>query len=156
MQTKATNPLFLAAVLLLLRLLTPCACGKVTFTTLVSFSGTNGDGPLAGLVQGTDGNFYGTTLGGGSSDYGTVFKVTPNGTLTTLVSFNGNNGASPNVLTLGSDGNFYGTTTYGGITNSTWPPGMGTVFTVTTNGTLTTLVSFNGTNGVRPNALTLG
>ena len=70
--------------------------------------------------------------------YGTVFKVTTNGTLTTLVSFNGTNGANPYAaLTLGNDGNFYGTTSEGGSS------GYGTVFKVTTNGTLTTLVSFN-------------
>ena len=51
---------------------------------------------------------------GGSSGYGTVFKVTTNGTLTTLVAFNGSNGAYPYAaLTLGKDGNFYGTTSAG-------------------------------------------
>ena len=73
--------------------------------------------------------------------YGTVFKVTTNGTLTTLVSFNCTNGANPHAaLTLGNDGNFYGTTANGGSSSSI----DGTVFKVTTNGTLTTLVSFNG------------
>jgi uncharacterized repeat protein (TIGR03803 family) len=97
-------------------------------------------------------NFYGTTSLGGSSGDGTVFKVTPNGTLTTLVSFNGANGNSPwGGLTLGKDGNFYGTTQRGGSS------GNGTVFRVTTNGTLTTLVSFNGANGQNPeDTLTLG
>ena len=66
-------------------------------TTLVSFNGTNGAHPLAGLVLGSDGNFYGTTANGGSSDYGTVFKVTTNGVLTSLVSFNGTNGENPSA-----------------------------------------------------------
>lgn len=110
-------------------------------TTLVSFGGINGSYCASGLVQGTDGNFYGTTAGGGggwaASGGGTVFKMTPTGTLTTLVSFNGVNGNSPQApLIQGSDGNFYGTTTYGG------PGGGGTVFQVTTNGALTTLVAF--------------
>jgi uncharacterized repeat protein (TIGR03803 family) len=136
-----------------------------TLTTLVSFNFTNGACPEGTLTLGSDGNFYGTTAGGGitnsTSGYGmgTVFKVATNGTLTKLYSFTGgNDGATPlSSLSLGYDGNFYGTTEGGGITNSTYPSGMGTVFKVTTNGTLTTLVSFNPANGVRPRAsLTLG
>ena len=127
-------------------------------TALVSFSDTNGMWPFAALTLGNDGNFYGTTQNGGSSGYGTVFKMATNGTLTTLVSFSLTNGAQPHAgLTLGNDGNFYGTTSYGGITNSSYPHGSGTVFQVTTNGMLTTLASFSGTNGAAPFAgLTLG
>ena len=123
-----------------------------TLQTLVSFNGTNGENPIAALTLGNDGNFFGTTINGGSSSVGTVFKVTTNGALTTLVSFNNTNGAYPRAtLRLGSNGNFYGTTEEGGGS------GYGTVFKVTTNGTLTTLVSFNGTNGKYPIAgLTLG
>ena len=112
--------------------------------------------PYAGLTLGNDGNFYGTTSAAAwQRGYGTVFKVTTNGTLTTLVSFNRTNGANPPAaLTLGNDGNFYGTTSEAAQTQ---PVGMGTVFKVTTNGTLTTLVSFPLTNGAYPNAaLTLG
>ncbi|MCW5552787.1 MAG: immunoglobulin domain-containing protein [Verrucomicrobiae bacterium] len=135
-----------------------------TLTTLASFSSTNGANPEAGMTLGNDGNFYGTTYGGGitnpASPYGmgTVFKMTTSGTLTKLVAFNSANGAYPYAaLTLGPDGIFYGTTKYGGITNSTYPDGMGTVFKVTTNGLVTTLVSFTGTNGANPYAaLTLG
>ncbi|MGB7862147.1 MAG: choice-of-anchor tandem repeat GloVer-containing protein [Candidatus Sulfotelmatobacter sp.] len=89
------------------------------FTTLHSFDGTDGAGPN-GLVQGTDGNFYGTTGNGGainpcSADgggpgCGTVFEITPTGTLTTLHSFNGSDGYAPNGLIQGLDGKFYGTT----------------------------------------------
>jgi uncharacterized repeat protein (TIGR03803 family) len=128
-------------------------------TTLVSFYSTNGFYPVAGLTLGPDGNFYGTTLygttlyGGYYNGYGTVFKVTTNGVFTILVNFNGTNGAYPQAgLALGPDGNLYGTTSQGG-TNG----GTGTVFKLTTNGTLTTLVSFNNTNGAYPHAgLTLG
>ena len=57
-------------------------------TTLHSFSGADGAVPIAGLVQASDGNFYGTTaFGGTNSSGGTVFKITPSGTLTTLYSF---------------------------------------------------------------------
>jgi uncharacterized repeat protein (TIGR03803 family) len=108
-----------------------------TLTTRVSFNLSNGCNPSSGLVQGTDGNFYGTTDGGGAGGAGTVFKMTPAGGLTTLVSFHGADGNSPQApLVQGNDGNFYGTTVYGG-TN-----GLGTVFQVTPTGVLTTLVSF--------------
>ncbi len=129
-----------------------------TLTTLVSFNSTNGVAPYAGLTLGNDGNFYGTTRSGGTNDYGTVFLITTNGTLTTLVSFNGGNGATPYAgLALGTDGNFYGATSAGGVTNSTYPSGMGTLFRMTTNGTLITLYSFSGNDGASPLAeLTLG
>ena len=125
-----------------------------TLTGLVSFNIANGANPSAGLTQGSDGNFYGTTtFGGTNSGNGTVFKVTTNGVLTSLVSFNSSNGANPyGRLTMGNDSNFYGTT-YGGGTNGGW----GTVFKVTTNGVLTSMVSFNSNNGAYPLAgLTLG
>ena len=124
-----------------------------TVMPLVSFATTNGAYPEANLTPGPDGNFYGTTSLGGSFGYGTVFKVTTNGVLTTLVNFNNTNGANPMAsLTLGADGNFFGTTY--GLPGSTR---TGTVFKVTTNGVLTTLVNFNNTNGAKPNAsLTLG
>jgi uncharacterized repeat protein (TIGR03803 family) len=102
--------------------------------------------PEAGLVQGSDGNFYGTTNLGGSGVFGTVFEMTPAGVLTTLVSF-GSLGYSPTAgLVLGSDGNFYGTTNLGGA------DGLddGTVFKMTPAGALTTLFSFDGTNGANP------
>jgi uncharacterized repeat protein (TIGR03803 family) len=117
-------------------------------TTLVSFNGINGSHPAAGLVQGSDGNFYGTTLLGGANGFGTVFKMTSAGALTTLVSFDGDNGTFPlAALAQGTNGNFYGTTVGGG-TNG----GNGTVFEVTPAGVLTTLVVFYGSNGDYPAA----
>ena len=115
--------------------------------SLVSFAGPNGAFPNQ-LVAGTDGNFYGTTMHGGSSGYGTAFKVTTNGMLTSLASFTliGESGGYPSArLVLGRDGNFYGTTTYGGR-------GYKNVFRVTTEGVLTSIVSFTGDNGSSPYA----
>jgi uncharacterized repeat protein (TIGR03803 family) len=108
-----------------------------TLTTLASFGSTNGSYCISGLLQGSDGNFYGTTAGGGAGGGGTVFKMSQTGLLTTLVSFNGANGNSPQApLVQGTDGSFYGTTTYGG------PGGGGTVFKMTPTGALTTLAAF--------------
>ena len=124
-----------------------------TIQTICSFDSTNGAYPVAGLTLGNDGNFYGTTSQGGSTTNGTIFKVTPNGTLTTLVSFNGTNGISPQTfLTKGYDGNFYGTTSAGGL-NSTV---TGTFFQITPNGTLTTLGYFGNYPQIfLPSGLTL-
>jgi uncharacterized repeat protein (TIGR03803 family) len=125
-----------------------------TFTSLYSFTGTNdGGNPYAGLVQGSDSNFYGTTFSGGTNGYGTIFKFATNGTLATLVSFGKTNGAYPQAgLLQGSDGNFYGTTSAGGVYTNLSGLGYGTVFKLGTNGTLMTLVSFDGTNGASPEA----
>jgi uncharacterized repeat protein (TIGR03803 family) len=122
-------------------------CGTVfkitpsgTLTTLYNFDATDGEDPVAGLVQGTDGNFYGTTLYGGANGDGTVFKITPNGMLTTLHSFGSQvgDGTWPDGgLVQGTDGNFYGTTLIGGS-----HPDFGTVFSITPSGTLTILHSF--------------
>jgi uncharacterized repeat protein (TIGR03803 family) len=120
-----------------------------TFTTLHSFNSTNGANPYAGLVQGTNGKFYGTTRQGGANGYGTVFSITTGGILTTLHSFNGTDGSNPYAgLVQGTNGKFYGTTEYGGAN------GLGTVFSITTGGTLTTLHSFDGTvtDGANPYA----
>ena len=110
-----------------------------TLTTLVNFAGANGANPQSSLIQGTDGNFYGTTPDGGdlskcsSFGCGTVFKITPGGTLTTLYSFcaqtNCTDGADPlGGLVQATDGNFYGTTSAGGTR------GDGTVFKITPSG----------------------
>jgi uncharacterized repeat protein (TIGR03803 family) len=121
----------------------------VTFTTLHSFDGMDGQNPGAELVQGTDGNFYGTTLNGGANGYGSVFKITPSGTLTKLYSFcsqsNCPDGIGPNGLVQATDGDFYGTTGGGGANVY-----YGTVFKITSHGTFTTLYSFDGADGEFP------
>jgi uncharacterized repeat protein (TIGR03803 family) len=127
-----------------------------TVTPLVSFDGTNGVGLYEGssLIQGTDGNFYGASIAGGSAytgpntGYGTVFKMTPEGTITTLYNFCSKakcaDGYAPNgSLVQGTDGNFYGTTQLGGKgIHSDCLQGCGTVFKITPAGKLTTLYSF--------------
>lgn len=115
-----------------------------TFTTLANFS--NGTGATLrnetaySLVQGPDGNFYGTARDRGANDLGTIFKMTPDGTLTALYSFTGQaDGQSPTSgLALGSDGNFYGT-------NSS------AIFKITPAGTFTTLY-----NSLAPGSLAPG
>jgi uncharacterized repeat protein (TIGR03803 family) len=125
-----------------------------TFCTQAPCS--DGSFPLAGLIQGTDGNFYGTTDAGGASNNGTVFRITHAGALTTLYSFcaqpNCADGANPQgSLVQASDGNLYGTTSYGGNTVcSPRPGGCGTVFRITRQGALTTLHSFGESDGYNP------
>jgi uncharacterized repeat protein (TIGR03803 family) len=121
-----------------------------SLTTLVSFTGTNGAEPVAGLVQGTDGNFYGTTGEDGSINDGTVFKMTPAGSLTTLATFTGGNGDQPSAgLVQGTDGNFYGVTEQGG-SGAGIIAGPGTAFRVSPTGSLTSLASFDTANGLDP------
>ena len=106
---------------------------------------TDGVHPLDSLVQGSDGNFYGTTSGGGTNNAGIVFTITAQGTFSALHSFNGGDGYSPWAgLVQGSDSNFYGTTEYGGVSNA------GGVFQITSAGTLTLLYSFSGSDGEYP------
>jgi uncharacterized repeat protein (TIGR03803 family) len=113
-----------------------------TFTNLVNFDLANGAFPYYGsLITDSSGNLYGTTVQGGSTGLGTVFKVTPSGELTTLYSFclqnNCTDGLEPyGALVLGPDGNFYGTTAAGG-TNF-----QGTAFQLTPEGVLTTIYNF--------------
>jgi uncharacterized repeat protein (TIGR03803 family) len=131
-------------------------------TTLYSFCAqgypcNDGTHPYGGLLQATDGNFYGTTSSGGNFGDGTVFKITAGGALTPLHSFGGPDGANPYAgLIQGNDGNLYGTTSFGGhLGNSCgWVGGCGTVFEVTQTGALTTLHSFNSNlgEGVTPYA----
>ncbi|HXI82918.1 MAG TPA: choice-of-anchor tandem repeat GloVer-containing protein [Verrucomicrobiae bacterium] len=116
----------------------PSNAGAQTLATLYSFSGPPNDGfrPNA-LIQGSDGNFYGTTRLGGTNDYGTVFRISPDGNETNLHSFGGSSdGMEPFAgLMQASDGNFYGTTPVGGSNN------LGTIFRISPSGTYTMLYS---------------
>lgn len=110
-----------------------------TFTDLHNFNcALEGCNPeYDGLAQGRDGNLYGTAYSGGSYGLGSVFKVTPTGTVTTIYNFDGTTGSDPFAgLTLGTDGNLYGTTFDGGSF------GYGTIFKITPAGTLTVLHNF--------------
>ncbi len=153
----------------------PPGCGvifKVTsagaVSTLYSFqpgpNATENDPIPVSLIQGTDGNFYGTTQQGGIAGTGcvygcgTVFKVTPAGSGTVLYTFDQIHGSSPSgTLVEGTDGNFYGVTSSGGTgSNCTAVGGCGTIFKITPQGSLTSLHSFNATDGDIPESLILG
>jgi uncharacterized repeat protein (TIGR03803 family) len=127
--------------------LAPISSPAQTFTTLANFNQTDGYNPeYMALVQGFDGNYYGTTENGGSGFAGTVFKITPGGTLTTIYNFCSKTGCSDGAnpfsgLALATNGNLYGTTAGGGA------HGDGTVFEITAGGTLTTLYSFCSQTG---------
>jgi len=140
------------------------AAGKLT--TVYSFCSViqnstclDGAQPRFALVQGGDGNLYGTTSVGGNDGvnygYGTIFKITPTGTLTTIYNFPGYTQSS-SALIQGADGNFYGATAGGG--SGTYGAG-GTFFTVTPGGGLTTLYNFcnlqNCADGEQPSNIYL-
>jgi len=180
----------------------PRAYGAATLTTLFSFNGTNGAIPEASLVQGADGNLYGTTIGGGTNGVpygrdGTVFRISTNGAFSTLAFLDRTSASSPQAgLVQGTDGDFYGTTHHGGprdwgaafrispggefwtFASFQWPDaehanglvegapgeffgtayyggtngGHGSVFRISSNGIVTLLAGFNGTNGAHPQA----
>ena len=110
---------------------------------------------MAGVIQASDGNLYGTTFTGGTKggwpaglgDNGTVFKLTPGGTLTTLYSFDNSSsypyGSWPRAaLVQGSDGNLYGTTNQRGANGN-----YGTIFKIATNGNITAFYTFCAVSG---------
>ena len=116
-----------------------------TLTTLHSFNGTDGMNPYREwLVQGADGNFYGTTDSGGTDNYGVVFKMAPDGTLTVLHQFVGTDGEYPESgLVADVAGNLYGTTRAGGP-----GPGPGVVYKITAQGTFSVLSGIGAGGGV--------
>ena len=129
------------------------------FSTTTTDSATslpvNADGaiPQSGLVDGGDGLFYGVTSVGGTLGHGTIYAISPDGSVfTTLHDFDGNNGSRPlGALLLGKDGKLYGTTAGGGTSTSGSPTTFGTLFSVARDGTgFARHYSFDGTQGANP------
>jgi uncharacterized repeat protein (TIGR03803 family) len=123
-------------------------CCAQNLTSLVQFDYTNGYQPQYDLLaQGADGNFYGTTSLGGASAQGTVFRMSPSGSLTTIHNFTYTDGAVPSgALVVAVDGTRCGTTQGGGAS------GFGTIYKLSPGGSLTTLYSFASTDGGQPAA----
>ena len=152
-RVRMFRPNYLASlVFLLLLLAVRLARADVTFTELAFFNGTNGNAPQVSLTLGLDGKFYAPTVGDYPDNLGTIFCMTPSGPLSNLVVFT-NYAADYNIssrLVPAGDGSFYGVAGSGG------PYGYGGFFRMTSDGSLTNLLYFDGTNGASPNSLTLG
>jgi uncharacterized protein (TIGR03437 family) len=124
------------------------------FTPLHSFSIDDGVSPYGGLVQASDGNFYGTTLDGGATHQGTIFRMTPAGLFTVIYGFIGTQGLN-NVpgfaLIQGVDGNLYGINSNGG-------GGFESVYKITPEGVFTAPYNFNANipDGLTLNTLVQG
>jgi uncharacterized repeat protein (TIGR03803 family) len=132
-----------------------------TVRTLGTFSGSNGSGPIDGVIADANGDLFGTTISGGANGDGTVFELVNSSsayTLSSLFSFNGFNGYEPQGgLTIDANGDLFGTTHFGGPTfNLSISAGDGTVFELVKGGsnyTLSTLVYFDNSNGSNGSAL---
>jgi len=143
---RASDPLFklirvAVIVVAAVAISSGSASAQLRFDLLHSFSASPADGSnsSAPLIQGSDGNFYGTTYNGGSSAKGTVFRITATGNFMVLHSFMGSDGDTPySSLLQASDGNFYGTTYFGGAFN------LGTVYRINATGAFTVIHSFGG------------
>ena len=133
----------------------PTAARAQTPSVLHVFAGGTADGSHAvgGLVLGPDGAFYGTTVNGGTTANGTVFRLGTDNAFSVLYSFGGGaqGGEPTDSLVLGTDGNFYGTTQFGGYYDE------GVLFQLTPAGVETVLVDFGGSYGAQPvSSLVLG
>lgn len=127
-----------------------------TYKILHMFSGNGGTGdganPAAGLIQASNGNFYGTTQAGGVNRVGTVFMMKPSGAVTVLHSFSTSdgNGTQPqSTLVEASDGNLYGTCYSGGVNS------VGTIFRISKSGSFQKIYDFtnaSGNDGYSPKA----
>ena len=119
-----------------------------TFSASPLASNADGGSPTAGLMQARDGNLYGTSIVGGSENYGTIFRIGTGGVFSTLYSFNSNSqGADPfdgygttGPLIEGPDGTLYGTTYQGGAAS-------GTVFGISPTGAYSLMFSFGSDSG---------
>lgn len=124
--------------------------GEVTVLHSFQQDGNDGSTPQAPLLQASDGQFYGTTSYGGRHGWGSVFRLTAQGQLTVLHSFDndGHDGHGPGQASLiqARDGELYGSTQGGG------EHGLGTVFRLRADGSLTVLHSFQGPDGRAPSS----
>jgi uncharacterized repeat protein (TIGR03803 family) len=124
--------------------ISPSGKFSVLYNFCIQTNCADGAQPQFGVIVGPDGNLYGTTATGGVLNFGTFFTITPSGHLTTLYSFCSikfcPDGTDPQGIVLASDGNFYGTTAGGG-------DNYGTIFQMTPAGVLTTLHTFDFTDG---------
>ena len=121
--------------------------GSLVFLHGFSFT-PDGAYPSTPPIQAADGNFYGTTSTSGPAYDGTVYKMTPDGTVTVIHAFSGADGSGPYTGVIqGTDGNFYGACAYGGDSQ------IGTVYRLTPDGILTTLHSFTAQEGGKPSRL---
>jgi uncharacterized repeat protein (TIGR03803 family) len=131
------------------------------FGLLHTFTGTDGSDPIAGLIEDSAGNFYGTANSGGATGWGTVYKMDKTGHFTVLYSFlpdsNPNDGTFPaSTLVRDSAGNLYGTTQDGGNVNDCNGFGCGTVFKLDAAGNETVMYMFNGySDGATPTSLVM-
>ena len=142
------NFLMRACALFVVSATTAVTLPAQTFKSLHNFNNTDAALPWATMVQGNDGNFYGTTQNGGNTacnlGCGTIFEISPNGKVTTF-NFDGTNGSQPIAgLVQDASGDFYGATTSGGVYD------LGTVFKLTPHGRITTLYSFSVDIGYSP------
>jgi uncharacterized repeat protein (TIGR03803 family) len=138
--------------------------GALNILDSIDFTNVGGNDtgapPAAGLIEGSDGNFYGTlevaafpNCPNYEGNCGVIFKITPEGAFTIVHSFDGSDGAGPlAALIQANDGNFYGTTSGVGSRGVCSGTDCGTIFKMTPGGTLTTLHSFDKTDGMNPTA----
>src|SRR5258708_1147783 len=135
----------LKAILVMVVFIADASLGRAqTITPVFSFHGNDGGYGTTALVQGRDGNLYGTTAILGTSDFGTIFKITPDGQHTLIHNFTGGEGYFPSGLVLGTNGRFYGTAGGGGSAH------QGTIFTFGATGNVSDLPRFPGNEGTNP------
>jgi uncharacterized repeat protein (TIGR03803 family) len=118
------------------------------YTVLYTFTGgADGGAPNAKVIRAHDGTLYGTTLLGGPSGAGVVYKLSAAGTYTVLHAFTGADGSTPNAEVIRThDGTLYGTAAFGGAN------GHGVIYKLSAAGTYTVLHAFTGADGSRPYA----
>ena len=124
--------------------------GGSAYTTVATFDYATQGGPYGAPFLGTGGSLYGMTFDGGPGGIGSIYKITPGGTIKTLLVFTGINGMYPTALVQTPDGTLYGTTYYGGS------PGYGNAYKLSPGGTFTNIVSCTLKTCLYPISLVVG